>query len=62
MDDCEPLGYEAALRLAGQIINYVRRYFHGADGSLPRFPGDSTFALVHAHENPTGRAVARTLP
>ena len=60
------LGYEPALRLAGKIINYMymRRYFHGADGSSLRFPGDSTDAQFHphAHENPTSRAVGRTPP
>ena len=43
------LGYEPALTLAGKIINYMRRYFYGADGSFMRIPGDSTYAHFHAH-------------
>ena len=43
------LGYEPALTLAGKILNYMRRYFYGADGSFMRVPGDSTYAHFHAH-------------
>ena len=45
------VGYEPALALAGKIINYMRRYFYGADGSFLRTPDDSMGAHFHAHSH-----------
>jgi hypothetical protein len=43
------LGYQPALTLARKLINYMRRYFYGADGTFFSTPGNPRKAHFHAH-------------
>ena len=44
-------GYEPALKLAGKIIRYMRRYFFENDGSFLNSPGNPVFAHFHEHSH-----------